>query len=565
MNGEEQPPRVVFDCMVFLRGTARKTGPAAACLKLVEEGHVRLCVSPEVLAEVADVMGRPKVQRKFPELTSQRLSEFQDWLAEHGELFTEVPTEIRYERDPKDEPYLNLARAAGAQFLVSADKDLLDLAAPSSEEELTIRALLPGTEILDPVDFLRLLTREPLPETVSAYFTQLLSSYRSLIETHFPALARRLEPGGDFDCGVHVSLSVTRESEWWSFVRRGEGEAAVSASVGAFAWRPTPFVRTSFAQTGGHPVCRRVPEMGSLSPADYARQILHEQVQRLFRNEELVESWHLVYQRAYRSLEDLATTLSRGQEPVVELDLARPVSSETFRAALLKTLIAKGIMPERARLLDLVQGRIRGWRGGRSVDLGQLDADLLWLDQQGHGIDGPLLPPPDLDVPKVPGPLWTWDRYSDTQLAAAARRSLSAFVEAYREMAEQNFPTVCARMPFYRSLPLIAECAIERRHRSPSLAGSDWAWIAFRRPDPGEAESGSPVAAVVVVSHDSVGPEREQFERIRASVDPPHVPFAVSTTVTYLFDAEDWKDALLRQLERDFEQAWRELPSNSDP
>jgi putative PIN family toxin of toxin-antitoxin system len=39
----------------------------------------------------------------------------------------EVPRTLTLPRDPKDEPYLNLALAVGAQYLVSRDKDLLDL------------------------------------------------------------------------------------------------------------------------------------------------------------------------------------------------------------------------------------------------------------------------------------------------------------------------------------------------------------------------------------------------------------------------------------------------------
>lgn len=59
-------PRVVFDCMVVLQGAGRPAGPAGACLRLVDQGRVTLCVSAEVLAEVRDVLTRPKVQRKFP-------------------------------------------------------------------------------------------------------------------------------------------------------------------------------------------------------------------------------------------------------------------------------------------------------------------------------------------------------------------------------------------------------------------------------------------------------------------------------------------------------------------
>jgi hypothetical protein len=42
-------PRAVFDCMVFLQGAGRPAGPAAACLQLLDEEKVVLCVSAEIL------------------------------------------------------------------------------------------------------------------------------------------------------------------------------------------------------------------------------------------------------------------------------------------------------------------------------------------------------------------------------------------------------------------------------------------------------------------------------------------------------------------------------------
>ena len=66
-----------------------------------------------------------------------------------------------YERDPDDEPYLNLAIAAGAQYLVSRDNDLLDLQNPDSKPGQQLRALLPRLTILDPVDFINLLPALP--------------------------------------------------------------------------------------------------------------------------------------------------------------------------------------------------------------------------------------------------------------------------------------------------------------------------------------------------------------------------------------------------------------------
>jgi putative PIN family toxin of toxin-antitoxin system len=148
-------PRVVFDCMVFLQAGARDSGPAAACLRLVEQGQVELCLSREVLEEVRDVLSRPKLRQKFSALTDDRVAAFLEALTRKGHLFQDVPPAVPLERDPKDAKYLDLAVAAGAQFIVSRDKDILDLRADDNPAGRAFRERLPDVRILDPVELLR--------------------------------------------------------------------------------------------------------------------------------------------------------------------------------------------------------------------------------------------------------------------------------------------------------------------------------------------------------------------------------------------------------------------------
>jgi predicted nucleic acid-binding protein len=65
-----------------------------------------------------------------------------------------VPREIVLPRDPKDEPYLNLACGAEADYLVSRDSDLLDLATPDDSLGATLREKCPRLAILDPPSFI---------------------------------------------------------------------------------------------------------------------------------------------------------------------------------------------------------------------------------------------------------------------------------------------------------------------------------------------------------------------------------------------------------------------------
>jgi putative PIN family toxin of toxin-antitoxin system len=143
-------PRAVFDCMVFLQGAGRPASPSRGCFRLVDEGRVELCLSGKILAEVREVLSRPKTQRKFPLLSQAWAESFVRNAANKSELFDEVNHVYKLERDPKDEPYLDLAIAARAQYLVSRDRDLLDL---MSDQDF--RQQFPGLVILDPAAFLQ--------------------------------------------------------------------------------------------------------------------------------------------------------------------------------------------------------------------------------------------------------------------------------------------------------------------------------------------------------------------------------------------------------------------------
>lgn len=154
MSVDRPKIRAVFDCMMFLQAAARGEGPAAACLLLVERGVIELCVSQEIMAEVRAVLARPRIRQKFPAMTDRIAEQFITAIANRAVNVVEVPRLFEFERDPKDEPYINLAIAANAGFLVSRDKDILDLAANPGSPGERLRRLAPELRILSPVAFL---------------------------------------------------------------------------------------------------------------------------------------------------------------------------------------------------------------------------------------------------------------------------------------------------------------------------------------------------------------------------------------------------------------------------
>jgi putative PIN family toxin of toxin-antitoxin system len=112
-------------------------------------------VSPEIVAEVGDVLGRPKVRRKLPTLTDDGVEAFLKDVLGRAAMLSDVPETFRLERDPKDERYINLAIAADASYLVTWDRDLLDLM-----DDERFRQQVPHLTILEPPALLRLFPQD---------------------------------------------------------------------------------------------------------------------------------------------------------------------------------------------------------------------------------------------------------------------------------------------------------------------------------------------------------------------------------------------------------------------
>jgi putative PIN family toxin of toxin-antitoxin system len=165
-------PRAVFDCMVFLQATASPTGPAARCLLAVDEGRLELVVSDDILREVRDVLNRPSVRAKNSRINDETVRELLERVGRKAVQLADVPTAYPYPRDPKDEPYLNLAIASGATHLVTRDNDLLDLGRAELPEGKKFTERFPGLTILDPASFLKILPHSMDPSSTNPPSTE---------------------------------------------------------------------------------------------------------------------------------------------------------------------------------------------------------------------------------------------------------------------------------------------------------------------------------------------------------------------------------------------------------
>ena len=122
---------------------------------LVEKGLVRLYVSEDVLAEVEEVLSRPEIRTHFPPLTDEVIGAFLLRLRNIAQSMRHVPKKFSYSRDPDDEPYINLAVETKADYLVSRDRDLLDLMTAYSSEAKEFRQRFRPLRVIEPLEFLQ--------------------------------------------------------------------------------------------------------------------------------------------------------------------------------------------------------------------------------------------------------------------------------------------------------------------------------------------------------------------------------------------------------------------------
>ena len=114
-------PVVVIDTNLLVRALIGGPG-SSPLLQAWQAERIHLAVCQETLEELAEVLARPHLQRYF---TQHDVQELLFLLRRHGQ-WLQIETQVKLCRDPKDDLLLNLAISAGARYLVSADKDLID-------------------------------------------------------------------------------------------------------------------------------------------------------------------------------------------------------------------------------------------------------------------------------------------------------------------------------------------------------------------------------------------------------------------------------------------------------
>ncbi len=161
MSQPANQPGVVVDCMVFVQAAANAKSPAARILDLLDERKITLYVSKAILAEVRYVLNRSDVRASLRRLTDVAVEALFERLNQRVTLIRQVPRRFVYPRDPKDEPYINLAVEIKAAYLVSRDNDLLDLMKWEQEAGREFQKRFRFLKIVTPENFLAALAQQP--------------------------------------------------------------------------------------------------------------------------------------------------------------------------------------------------------------------------------------------------------------------------------------------------------------------------------------------------------------------------------------------------------------------
>lgn len=117
----------VLDANVLVSAAISTGGPPRQIIDAWVDGRFELLASPALIDELADVLARPRFRRW---ISTNTAAEFIAGLQESAVIIDDPPEPAALTPDPDDDYLIALARAGGADYLVSGDRHLTDLTDP---------------------------------------------------------------------------------------------------------------------------------------------------------------------------------------------------------------------------------------------------------------------------------------------------------------------------------------------------------------------------------------------------------------------------------------------------
>lgn len=154
--------RVIFDYSIFWRALFYPAGSGNDCISLIKDGKILHFMSKEILHEVTDVLTRRETFEKFPSVGIVEADALIQSVVSRSLVISNVPRAFRLPRDPKDEPYIDLAAATEADYLVTTDRDLLDLMTGIDLVSKQFRQRFRGLKVVEPKEFLQIISKSDM-------------------------------------------------------------------------------------------------------------------------------------------------------------------------------------------------------------------------------------------------------------------------------------------------------------------------------------------------------------------------------------------------------------------
>jgi putative PIN family toxin of toxin-antitoxin system len=119
--------RAVIDTNLFVSGFFAAEGCTCQLQELWITGAFELVVSGKILAEIENTLGKPAIQEKLFLIPDEE-EHLLDLIREKALIVTADRYETnRITQDPTDNKFLACALEAGAHYIVSGDRHLLDI------------------------------------------------------------------------------------------------------------------------------------------------------------------------------------------------------------------------------------------------------------------------------------------------------------------------------------------------------------------------------------------------------------------------------------------------------
>ena len=119
--------RVVLDTVIFVRALINPHGKWGRLLFELSDRYV-IVLSPEIIQEIISVLYRPSLRRRFPQMAEPAPLEQVLAILERAEV-VEPAEKLSVCRDPNDDKFFECALEARAKYIVSEDRDILDVGA----------------------------------------------------------------------------------------------------------------------------------------------------------------------------------------------------------------------------------------------------------------------------------------------------------------------------------------------------------------------------------------------------------------------------------------------------